>query len=105
MSPLRYFYEAIEGLGPGSLGLGYCGSFFTRPKTKRAIIETYPVRHFVSIWLAFEQGELGNVNWYPGAGAPAGALTEVRSDMTPLSRILESGRFHPGSPRHLKGVA
>ena len=53
---------------------------------------------------AAERGELDKVYWLPGTGDPVDGLTKVRSDMVPLLRIMESGRFNPGSLRTLRGV-
>ena len=54
-------------------------------------------RRHLRIQPALEQGGLGNVFRRPGAGNPADGLTKVRSDMVPLLRMLEPGRFNPGS--------
>ena len=42
---------------------------------------------------------LGNVYWLPGLENPAIGLTETRSDMDPLLRLLESGAYNPGALR------
>ena len=47
---------------------------------------------------------LGDAYWLPGPGNPADGLTKVQSDLGPLLRHLEPGRFRPGSLRSLKGA-
>ena len=63
------------------------------------------MRQFLSIRQDLEKGELDNVNGAPGTENPADGSAKVRSSMVPLVRLLESGRFNPGSLRHLDGVA
>ena len=48
---------------------------------------------------------LGNVYWLPGLGNPAHGLTETKSDMGPLLRLLESGTYNPGALRPKQDVA
>ena len=69
-------------------------------EAKKMIAEKYLVRHFLSIPQPKEGCELDNANWLPAAGNPANGLTQVRSDMAPLLRLLESGHLRP-----LNGVA
>ena len=60
---------------------------------------------FVSpIQQALGKDELENAYWSPGTENPTDGLTEVRNDMAPLSRLLESGCCNPGFLRPLKGV-
>ena len=51
------------------------------------------------------EGALGNAYWAPETEDPADGLTEVRSDVVPWLRLLESGHFNPGSLRPQKGAA
>ena len=53
-------------------------------------------RPVASIQLASEAGDLEDAYWLPGAEKPADGLTTVRSDVAPISRLLESGRFRSG---------
>ena len=62
-------------------------------------------RHFLSIQQPIGEGGLDNAYWFLGAENPADGLTKVRSAMAPRLRLLESGRFNPGSLRPLQGVA
>ena len=98
-------YAPFEGLAPGMVGVEACRKLRTDLKTTRASAKKYLVSHFLSIRRALEQGRLGNVNRLPGTRNPAGGLTEVRSDMAPLSRIPGSGRFNSRSLRPLEGVS
>ncbi len=69
------------------------------------ITEKYLVRHFLSIQQSLEDGELENVYWIPGTENPADGLTKLRSEMGPISALLETGRFQPGVLRLLRGLA
>ena len=69
------------------------------------IAEDYPLRHFVIFKQALGEGDLENANWLPGTENPAHSLTEARSDVVLLLRLLGSGVFCPGHLRPLKGVA
>ena len=66
--------------------------------------EKYLARQYVGIQQPLEEGELDNGHWPPGSENPADGLTEVRSDMAPLRRLLQSGHFNSGSSRSLKGA-
>ena len=99
------FYGPFEDINPGVAGLENCGSQFTHLNTRQMIAEKNPVRHFSSTQQALEEGDLENACWLPGTGNPAEGLTEVRSELVPLLRLLESGGFRPGQLRPLKGVA
>ena len=81
-----------------------CESLFPRLNDEKMIAAKYAARHFLSSQRALGQGVLGNIYWLPGLDSPAGRLTEVRSAMAPLLRILESGRFCLGSPWPPKGA-
>ena len=87
------------------VGLENCRSLFTQSTSKKMRTERYLGRHFLRIQQALEEADLDNVCRLPGVRNPAAGLTKVRSDMVPLLRLLESGRFNPGSSRPLKGLA
>ena len=72
--------------------------------TEKMVTEKYLVRHLLSIQQASEEGDLDNAYWLPGAENPADGLTRVRCDLVPLLRLLESGGFHRGPVRPLRGV-
>ena len=93
------------GMNPGSVGFEDCEILFTHLRTKEMIAEMFLARRFLSIQRAFEAGDLENVYWPPDTENPADGLTKVRSEKAPLLRLLESGRFNPGSLRPLKGAA
>ena len=57
------------------------------------IAEGYRGRHFASSHQALEEGDMEDTSWPPGTENPADGLAEVRGDMIPLLRLLESGRF------------
>ena len=63
---LQGFRWAFEGIKPGAAGPGDCESLSTHSKTKKMIVEKYPVRHFLSIQQALEAGALENAYWPPG---------------------------------------
>ena len=69
------------------------------------IAEKYLARQFLITQKALEEGDRGNAYWLPGTENPADGRTKVRGEMVPLSRLLESGQFHPGQLRALRGVA
>ena len=92
-------------MNPGLAGLEDCESLFAHLETKKMITEKYPGRYFLITEQAAEEGDLDNAHWLPGSGNPADGSTKGRSDMAPFLRLLESGRFRPGSLRPLKGVA
>ena len=85
------FRGPFAGLNPGLAESGDCESLFTQLKTKKMIAEKYLALHFLSIQQALEEGEPENICWLPATEIPADGLTEVRSDMVPLLRLLESG--------------
>ena len=87
------------------VGLEDCESLFTQLEPKKMADEKYLVRSFSRIKQALGQGELDGIYWLLGTEHPADGPTKVRSDMGPLLRILESGRFNPGTLRLLKGVS
>ena len=68
------------------------------------IVEKYLVRLSSGIQQALEEGDLENAFWFPGAENPADGLTQVRIDMVPPLRLLESGRLYPGQLCPLKGA-
>ena len=59
----------------------------------------YLARRFLRVQQFLEEGCLGDEE------NPADGLAEVRSDLVPLLRLLESGRFFPGQLRPLRSVA
>ena len=65
----------------------------------------YLVRHSLSIQQFIEGGELDHVYWLPGVDNAADGLTEIKSDMGPISSHLDSGRVQPGLLRPFKGLA
>ena len=54
---------------------------------------------------SLESSELDDNFRLPGADSPADGLTEAKSDMVPLLRLLESGIFCPGGLRPFRGVS
>ena len=80
------------------------GSLSSYLKRTEIITEKRLVRHFLGTRRPLVKGDLDNVHWLPGLENPAGATTEVRSDVIPLLRLLESGASHPGILRPLRGV-
>ena len=105
MSLLQYFFSPFGDLDPKMAGTEDCGSLSTHMKSAKETTENYVVDHLWSTQQTLEQGELGNVYRLPGAENPTDGLTRERSDMVPPLRILESGRFNPGSSRPRKGAA
>ena len=103
----RDFYGPCGGLDPGMVGLEDCGSPCSRLKTKKVAAENYFARHFSSIRMAFEEGELDNAYWALGAENPADGLATERSATAPVVRLLVSYQchFNPGSLRPLTRVA
>ena len=51
-----------------------------------------------------KDGELDNVYWLPGTENPADGLTKLKSEMGPITSLLETVRFQPGLLRPLKGL-
>ena len=90
---LQDFSGPFECMNPGAVGLEDCGCLHTRLKTKKMVAEKYLVRHLFSIRQVLEGGGLENAYWLLGAENAADGLTKVRSDMVPLLRLPESGRF------------
>ena len=82
-----------------------CGGLFTRLKTKKMVTTEYLVRHVSSIQQPLEAGDLENAYWLPRAENAADGLTKAQSDMVPLLRLLESGRFCLERYRRPKGAA
>ena len=97
----RIFFGPFEGLDPGALGLGDCERLLAHLNTDKMIAEKYLVRRFLRFQQALEEGDLENAYWLPGTEPAADGLTEVRSGMVPLLRLLESGGFWPGQLSHL----
>ena len=95
------FVRALWSANPGLAGLEDCESLPANLKTKKMVGEKYVVRHFLGTHQALEEGDLDNAS----TEVPADGLTEVRGDMVPLLRLLESGCFSPGSLRPRKGAA
>ena len=65
----------------------------------------YVVRDSLGIQQFLGNGELGSVYWLGGLANPADRITEVKSDMIPLLRLLVLGAFHLGVLRSLRGVS
>ena len=98
---VKDFYGPFVGVNPGLAASEDCESPFTNLKTNKMLAEKYRVRHFTSIQQALEYGGLDTAHWSPGTENPADGLTKVRSKTVPLVRLLESGRYNPGSLRPL----
>ena len=105
MSTPREFYAPFLGLSRGTLGREDCEGLSTHLKNKKTIMEKFSVRHFLAIQQALEAQELGNVYWPSELGNPADGLTEIKSDVAPCLRLLESGARDSGILRPLKGAA
>ena len=105
MALLREFYAPFSRMPPGLVGMEDCDILFTHLENRKMITDKYLARHFLSIQQFIEEGELDNVYWIPGTANPADALTKIKSDMGPILALLEAGRFQPGLPRPLKGLA
>ena len=101
----KVLYGPVDGMNPGAVGLEDSESLFTHLKTDKTTTEKYLVRHFLGTQQALGQGDFENAYWQPGTEKPGDGLTKVLSDMVPLLRLLESGRFPLGQLRPLKGVA
>ena len=102
---LQGFYGPSVGMNPGAARRKDCVSLFSYLKRKTMVAEKYPVRHFLGIQQALGDGELENAYWLPGPENPVDGLTKVRSNVNPLMRLPESGRFNPGRLRPPTGVA
>ena len=63
---LQDFNEPIEGMNPGSAGLGDCESLFTFLKTKALIAEKNQVRHFLRIQRAYWRMRIGGCDRLEG---------------------------------------
>ena len=92
-------------MNPGVVGLVACESLFSHLEVEEAVAEKYLARLFSNIQEALGGCDFENAYWLPGAENSADGLTRVRSDMVPLLRLLDSGRFCLGRLRALKGVA
>ena len=101
---IRDFFGPVAGLSPGMVGLEDWEGLFNHLKPRETITGRCSARHFLSIRQASAQGGLGNIFWSPGMGDPVDGLAEVRSDMAPLLRLLESGKFSQGSLCPLTGI-
>ena len=89
----RGSYTPLVNLSPDMAGLKDCESLFTDPETKRMVAEKYSFRHFLPVHQALGRGGLDNVHWPRGPENPADAPTKVKSDLAPLSRLLQTGSF------------
>ena len=98
-------FGPFEGANSGATRLENCESLRTHLKNKKMITEKYLVRRFLSTQQSLEEGGLENAYWLPRAEKSADGLTNVRSDMDPPLRLLESGRFYSGQLRPPEGVA
>ena len=105
MLSLEVLFGPFEGIYPGVLRWTDCESLFTRLKTRKTVTTEYLVRHVSSIQQLLGAGDLENAYWLPGAETATDGLTKVQSDVVPLLRLLESGRFCLGRHRPPKGAA
>ena len=105
MSTLREFYGRFLDIRPRMVGFEDCESLFTHLKNKKVITEKFLIRHFLAIQQAPELKELDNAYWLLGLGNPADGLTGKKRDIGPLTQLLESGLYNPGTLRPLRGVA
>ena len=96
--------EPLAGLTPGAIGFEDRESLLAHLQSRKMIAEMYSGRHFLSIQQAPEQGDLANSHLLPATENPADGLPTEQSEMVPLLRISESGRFCPRSLRPPKGV-
>ena len=69
------------------------------------IVEKYPAPRFLGTRQALEEGESVNVYWVLGAENPAYGLTDVRSDVAPSFRLLDTRHLNPECLRPWKGAA
>ena len=68
--------------------------------------ESYLFRHFLSIRLSLELGELESVLWIPGTDNPVVGLTARCGEMGPFYVLFFAmGCFQPGVSRPLGGLA
>ena len=59
------------------------------------VAEGYSVRHLPGFQQFLVNGELGNIYSLPGLENPADGVAEVKSDILPLLRLLESSQAAP----------
>ena len=99
MSPLREFNEPSANFPPGMLGLEDCESLFKNLGRKDAITAEYRgIQQSLGNW------GLERAYWLPGLDTPAGGLTQVKCEMVPPLRLLESGALNPGILPPLIGI-
>ena len=104
-SLIRERYTPLADLSLGVIGLEDCESLPNHVKKKRAIAERYLARRSPGTQQHLGNGESGDAYWPPGLEGPAGGQNGIRSDMGPRLRQLESGTFHPGGLRTLRGIS
>ena len=97
MSMLREFCGHFSDLFPGMVGFEDCESPFARLRNNEVGAERFLVRRFCATQQPFELKELDNAYWIPGFENPADGLTKLKGDLAPLSRLLESGSYKPGT--------
>ena len=102
---LRECYAHFVNRCPGVAGFEDRESLFAHLENKKIAAEVFPVRHTLAIEQAVETHDLGSVSWFPGLENPADGLTETKSYVAPLPRLVESGTYNPGILRPLKGGA
>ena len=106
MASLREIDAPCADISPGVAGMEEGESLRTYEKrTKEMVIDECSVRHFLGIQQVLENGELGIVYWLPGRQNPADGMTKVKSERSPLLRLLESGSFNPGMLRPSPGIS
>ena len=89
-------------LPPGLAGPEDCDSLFTHLQTNQTIDEKYSAWRPLGIQQASDDGD--NAYRIPGPGIPADGLTDVKSGLAPLLRLLHSGSFCPEAIRPLRGM-
>ena len=105
MALLREFCAPFSRISPSMVGMGDCESLFTHLKNRKMVAEKYLVRHVLRIQQFIEDGELGNTYWLPGVENPADGLAKIKSEMGPISSLLDTGRYQPGLLHPLKRLA
>ena len=104
MSMLRGFYARLMDLSRRLIALEDCECPFTNLKNTGPTTEKFPIRHFLASTQFLETEELGNANWLRRVENPTDCLAEVRSDMLPLLRLMESVASYPGALRPLPNL-
>ena len=100
---LRKCHAPLGYLSPGMIGFEARGSLSTHLPNAKTAPDRYLVRHFPGIQRALGSHELGDGHRLPAAGNPADGLANVKSDMVPILRTLQTGALSPGALRLLQG--